>query len=426
MLAIAPFIQQIIGSTTQSVRSTAATIPAATMYDQSDQGGVASTDLDLTMKAAIMNGALNIDANATQFDVTPGCATGNCTYPAYSSLSMCYSCADLTEKMIVTTANVSGTSTMVSKLANGLSLDSPLWRANEGLVTMTINNTLNNEELESIAFKDQEFALIDMFVILGPYAADASGSYAGPYAAECMLQWCVQNYTATVRVGNFDETVAGKKLLNTDNPANATIVDGGRTYTIEYESGFNGMQTYFAGLLSGTVEQSNGLSPTNLWPTDIDQVVFHYLNDTNHSLDKMFDNIARGMTQNVRTRSNANHTITGEASVTRSIVAVQWAWIALPAALLLITLCFLLAVAVSSRNANLEPWKGNSIAALFHGFDSSTIPKVRLVNSVDEMQAMAERMAARLGEDRDDHTRGFGLLAKSLDTTEHKALLSQP
>jgi hypothetical protein len=403
--AVGPFFQQIIHYSSHNINVAEATIPAASQYKNNYPSDLISADLDLTMKTAIQNGALNIESNTTAFDVTPQCSTGNCTYPPFESLAMCYACADLTDKLTLRISS-DGLSNF-SALPNNLSLQSQWWLSREGMIQMTVNNSAT-DQLESVAFKGYGYPLADMFVILAPYTNGDGEIAIGPYASECIIQWCVKQYTAEVKNGTFYETTTGKIWLF--DSAGSSIVglrDNGTNFTVDFELGENAMIEYFGNLFSGRVAQSNSLSPMQEWPSDATQAIFHYLNGTNHRLDGMFNNLVMSKTQNIRTRSNADHTIRGYASLDQSIVKIEWPWITLPLVVLILVLGFLIAVSIKTQQVGLEPWKSSSIATLFHGLNAKSFSDLRAIRTIHAMDATSGRLAVRLDEDSD----GLGLLA---------------
>lgn len=247
-----------------------------------------------------------------------------------------------------------------------------------------------------------------MFVILTPYTNKVGEIPVGPYASECIIQWCVKQYTAEVKNGTFHETTTGKIwLFDSASSSIVSLRDNGTNFTVDYESGENAMSEYFGNLFSGQVTQSGSLSPMPEGPSDATQAIFHYLNGTNHRLDGMFNNLVMSMTQNIRTRSNADHTIRGYASLDQSIIKVEWPWITLPLVVLILVLGFLIAVSIKTQQVGLEPWKSSSIATLFHGLNAKSFSDLRAIRTVHAMGATAGQLAVRLDEDSDS----LGLLA---------------
>jgi hypothetical protein len=102
-LAIAPLAQQSLLSVSVPVVAldAKATIPITKSWLELSQQTQASNMADdyasisPGMKGAVLNG-LFASANVTINDTLPTCTTGNCTFPAYQSLALCASTADVT------------------------------------------------------------------------------------------------------------------------------------------------------------------------------------------------------------------------------------------------------------------------------------------------------------------------------------------
>lgn len=414
MLAIGPFVQQIVNSNTRPVSSSGASVPVARWYNASAN----QVDVDLPMKAAIMSGMLTTNDSSRQYVIPSQCPTGNCTWQSYQSLAVCSSCADLT-KSLTSTRQKNDTGVLIWQLPNGLSLETPDWELG---VTMTVNNTqqtnpINDSSYASLAFTNFSFPPLDVFVILGNYtgevAAGNDNTKGGPYASECILDFCVQNYTASSSNGTFIETASSEPLFmdarsspcNDVNPGSSapnggcSVQQNGLNYTVDYDS-IKSFWFYLNDVFAGTVDQVDSLGPQPEWPSDLTQSIFTHLNATPHTLDAMFDNIARSMTLAMRTQSGPNVQIGGQYFVEQTFVKVEWGWIALPLALLVFVLVFLIAVAVVTRRQGLEPWKESSIPTLFHGLGGRTGgEELESLMSQEGMDDAAKEIHARLSID---------------------------
>lgn len=82
------------------------------------------------------------------------------------------------------------------------------------------------------------------------------------------------------------------------------------------------------------------------------------------SLSRIMESMAAQMNQIYITKSNES--ATGMGYTYETVVAVRWAWLALPIAVQALGLAFLLAVIATSNKAPL--WKGSFLASLYHGF----------------------------------------------------------
>lgn len=130
------------------------------------------------------------------------------------------------------------------------------------------------------------------------------------------------------------------------------------------------------------------------WSSNITQSIYIHFNQTSpHNLDAMLNNIARSMTLALRTQLGSTQQVTGQSLTPRIIVRVEWAWISLPFIAFALVLVFLTVVAVSTRRAGLEPWKGSNIATLFHGLRHRSDDKLHCLidqNSMDEAAAIMQ------------------------------------
>jgi hypothetical protein len=81
LLAVGPFVQQIIAFEDRPVSQSTASIPTAQNY--STTADVDQNSLSVDMKATVLNGALTTPV--VEYQDLPNCATGNCTWANYQS-----------------------------------------------------------------------------------------------------------------------------------------------------------------------------------------------------------------------------------------------------------------------------------------------------------------------------------------------------
>lgn len=400
MLAIGPFVQQIVNTTIHTIESPDASLPIA--YDYiipSDTGRIIHTDVDLNMKSAIMAGLLSTSNGANQFAVPITCSTSNCTWPDYRSLAVCSSCANLTDQLTTTSpSNKTSLVDVTYHLASGTHLH---YTGDPGF-QMTIDSYK-----ASMAFKNHNETMLDFFVIaLGNNTLyDRDSKPRGPYAAECILEFCVQNFTAKVNNGTYVETRQGKGSRLNDYAASSinetrdeTHPDN-RTYKVEWNS-MKSFQAYLPSLFKGRVKNPDTPSPVPLWNNDVAQALWYHLNQEPHTLDSMFTNIENAMTRAVRIHPSTTERVQGQSLIQQTLVQVDWPWIALPAALLLFVVVFLTVVSILTKLSGLEPWKESSLAVLFHGLGpedkTTTVSRLR---RQDQMIEAAKGIYVRLRSD---------------------------
>lgn len=129
-LCMDPFFQQVIRYPTRRVAlsDTNATIPLSTGYSLYSPGAImALREPTVDMKAAIITGIYNTNPRPQDdYEVTPQCRTGNCTWPErYRSLAVCTKCANTTS-LITTDKNQCYNGKCDEVLPNGLSYNTQL------------------------------------------------------------------------------------------------------------------------------------------------------------------------------------------------------------------------------------------------------------------------------------------------------------
>jgi len=85
----------------------------------------------------------------------------------------------------------------------------------------------------------------------------------------------------------------------------------------------------------------------------------------------LFDKLATAMTTYIRSSGlpGSTNNVEGIAHRLEPYVHVQWAWIALPGALVLLSIVFLGATMAQNESKRALAWKSSSLALLFHGLE---------------------------------------------------------
>jgi hypothetical protein len=394
MLAINPFVQQIVKSGTRPIVYSEASIPITSTYNP-----IPGSVEEMNVKAAIMAGLLTSTNNGNQFNVQPLCATGNCSWPLYQSLAVCSSCADVTSNLTITPSQ--DLTPAVLLLPNNVS-----YIPSTSDTEVSVINT-SETNARSIAFLNHtDSTIIDVFLILDNYTWGPSNhllntSIGGPYVAECILEFCIQNYTATGYNGTFVESASGSAAFAITfwNQDEVATKQHGVNYTIHTESS-GSLSLYLSTLMVGNnIGCMEGDACRR--PGDVGQSMYLHLNKTPHTLDALFNNIARSMTLAIRTQTGSTTLVNGTSYTQQIFVSIQWAWISLPFALLILALLFLMGVAHSTRMAGLQPWKGSSIATLFHGLHHLNDDEVHCLIQQHVMDEAAVEIQAILRMDED-------------------------
>ncbi|OJD31464.1 acid phosphatase protein [Diplodia corticola] len=371
-LALDPFIQQIVTYPIDMVPSdTNSTIPIAHSYSDYAFGGMMGLkNPSLSMKAAISSGLYDTnDDPLADFDVTPYCPTGNCTWTdTYQSLAVCSKCANITESLTSNCEDFGLTEVCNHTLPNNFTLQT-------GFLPMVYINTTG--AADSINFNDTQATLSTLTTIRSLHDASSIKAF-GAIAMECVLYACVNEYQAVVKNGTFTETVVAT-YSNSTQPGtqdNMTITpeNTGQPFVIE-SFAWNAIEQYLGTFWTGNVTGSTGESS----PTSDAVDAIYQLGENAHGGENLtMASLAKSMTYLLRTQNKKpRNTVAnvpgpdrhvgvakGVAWTTQTYVHVRWMWFIFPAVLEGLTLVFLLGTILMSQASGVAVWKSSTLALL--------------------------------------------------------------
>lgn len=420
-VAINPFIQQLIRTEFRDVQRGAASVPVSTKYGF----GGGFFEPNLTIMAAAYSGFVSLP-NST-FNVTANCPSGNCTWTSFETIGVCSSCQNITSLLKHRSSDQEYWNLSASEQPEYFELPNnhrltpqemivgpqahyaPLsimnitstWMLRRKKLPSSANNTESPPPNDSsLVFDDRGSELVDFFVI-----RNAPGSQ--PYAAECILQFCVQSLEAVEKNGSYSENVrsawsnntaaartsfTGTDQLDPINEYYLTAPGSNRTFIVD--------QTAQSHIIDWLLDTLNGTA-ANL-PPDAGR---SYTNDQIYRIDNGFnygeevvsaiiDNVARSMTAAMR--SSDNSSAPGVTLVSDAYYAIRWQWITLPLALYILPIAFIILVIVAGRGGrsgrSTQVWKNSVNAALFHGLDTDTRRGFGLLNSETSIDDTAESL----------------------------------
>jgi hypothetical protein len=412
ILAIGPFLQQIIAFQNEPIAEPTASIPIAQNYDPPNNNQ--QTTLLVDMKAAVVDGALTTSVNTYQ--VTPSCSTGNCTWPAYQSLAVCSACAVTDNSEIAKLLDFSQVNITVLNELDYCAV-APFWTPtalNSGpnyLTTLT----------PTLAFPNHGLLLADIFLI------------GGKKTFECILTFCLQTYTATVSSGVFTETI-----LNTTHQTSPTSIltsydddgDGdGTSYdfpvlsfphspnkhtitpdSLYYLSAY--LNSTFAGQVVSAVDNGENSEASLTITSDAVEAIYMLLTSQDTPDPSLiFANTAKSLTRAIRTHASETESqdvtrAMGSALHNSTFIRVRWAWMSLPALIQVCTLIFLGAVILLTQRAGLEAYKDGVLPALFLGINEDSRREMGRLPLLEDMDRVAEGTSMML---RDRANVGWGL-----------------
>lgn len=319
------------------------------------------------MKAAVYNGMMTEGIEP----LSAVCPTGNCTWPLTPSLAVCGGChnSSFTIKCEGSICNYTMPSGSVAQLTNDV-------YDGEGAGFQVLGGT---GAYYNVSLNDK--AYIANFDMLGaPYDSYATTwSNDSLVCSECALWMCIQTYNVTTVSAAQVQTVVStfsnynrSLLLQGGNggevlPWPAMPSDVHASADTNFTIGLfaiDALSEYLSGVINGTVYLNlETQAPTS----DATEAVW---NGT-QNLDVWIDNLALSMSNVVRTGASVSRAAYNGTAYQPGIT-VRWAWLALPVAMVVFSLIFLILIMVRTVRSPVEAWKGSPLAFLLFDVDQDT------------------------------------------------------
>lgn len=359
------------------------------------------------MQSAIVNGLLGIS-------LTPAfhCSTGNCTWPAITKLGICSSCTNVTAQSPKTcSARNSSTSTQtcIYKTPANIPLTATNGLGANGTYTY-LNTTVDP------TYTEDHQPLLSFAILRSPPTAHlTTDGVLPPDIFECTFQWCAQR-TSNFRVHNAvlhpgTTATTPLKIPFTNGTWTPTYLNG-RVYATLVAAADawdgNGSRTFYvhSADYSSTRQVLASLLVTQLASFNADTggflvaPVLLFADD----LPQKMSAIAATMTDLIQRCGNGS-AVVGQAFQERTFVRVRWAWLVLPAVLVVAAAGVLQAEVVVNRRRGGLLWKSSVLPLLFYGFERPVDAPVG--EKLSGVEARAWAVEARLGEGRGGEWRFF-------------------
>lgn len=456
-LAVGPFAQQILqfrgclipfeGSFATVARTNNYTVFALQM-------AAGDPSIDGKMTAALYQGVLNPPSNASA-PMSTYCPSGNCTFPhsnnaAYTSLAICSSIEDISQ-LISGHGNLGNDSieTWNYTLPSGLQLP--------GIRVMTTAAISFEWEDQGTPLLTLEALMITVNCTGADFSSEDECSIT-PWAIRASLSPCIHMY-GNVRFSNsvFEEHILSTTMLPyvpeieyysvagdypsspdidcspsgslQENKTQATsLLASGLRYANHSSKALNGSDTLwynpsctydfgygpttglrdsFTHVFFGTMYKPNNVTiPQGLSGRSIGDtwMLSLYANGKANltSAAAYFEGLAISMTAAIRENGDSSNSAPARGTVfgSQTCVGVEWAWLALPAVLLFLTLVFLMTTVVRSRmntrtgaaEDGRKPWKSSSLPLLWYGMRDETRARYERFDEVEKMKESGDRM----------------------------------
>ncbi|PYH42146.1 DUF3176 domain-containing protein [Aspergillus saccharolyticus JOP 1030-1] len=392
--AIAPFVQQVISITSQPIHAPAQSsirvCNTSAYLDYGEGAGPGMNKVPLSTAGAIYTGLFQrVSRNSHALTMT--CPTGNCTFTPYQSLGLCQRCANITDELTRTKP----TSTMSPyhyNLTNGFSFTT----SRSGMYLMNATTGLDLVRLDASALPP---------LILNFTAISAAGYGVPPTisATECALYFCVKTYEASVQNGEYTENLVSTATTSNTSTSSASITTDLTLFPSPCTADQTHQCTYSVSWLS-RLALANSLTPLLTgsgslfvsnrpsWTSDTIEAVYGVQGNF-RDVAGVFASLASALTTHARTEVCAA-VVHGTTWTVDSFVQVQWPWLALPIALVALTLGFLAATVVRTRNQYI--WKSSPLALLFSEVSLEAPHQMQRSPDLSHMVAASRKMEVLL------------------------------
>lgn len=317
------------------------------------------------------------------------CPTGDCSIGTVTTLGVCGGCRDVTQDIQVQCKNSTSmpTTTCYYKTPAGALL--------EGFLTDPTPSGFDKTLWNSTAAYLQGGNQNDTLPQLAKLAEIASlniannSSLHSPEVHECIYELCAKVYEDVHYINGSIIMGATNSIslqqYGIDSISNDSIPSGlynavpgqdpttNETFSMA-GSDFLNLQAYLGEVFTTGYYGSPGRTtrPPGLAGPDVGSI-FHQVSNISQMIELVGDSFTNAMRDN-----QLNNTfVLGEAYIEQTWIHVQWAWLALPIALSIMSLGLLIIVIFRTRARGATVWKSSSLALLFHdleGWDARSEP----------------------------------------------------
>lgn len=432
-LGMEPALQQVQTYAVRTVESVAqASISRVANYTDLSQDGTESAlpILGTSVRGAVYSGLYSSSSSDSNSDrISATCPTGNCTWPAYSSLEVCSECQNLTMQLTNLTEK--------SKYMWGWELNGTN-RIDSTTFTMIMSSSADSQ----FAYRAMNVSLLLDFVTVF-FPPGSLSRNIRPHAYECILYFCVKTYNRKMTNGSMSESIDPVSWPDTSSPPRlADLNKTGSAYidpalvqnfgvqplwyrdkywTLHHPVPYSKapekftinlltlfyLRTWLQKLITGDISTDPDIAAA---ADDLTQTVYQQMTGTQHDYvygqasrpafmpgpAPLFKRLASTMTNYMLAQSQEK--AIGSSYSNETYVRVRWAWGILPVTLVLLTALLLVATAVLSARRDMPTWKSSALPSLFHGLDDCQTVSLGVCQPerIVVMEKRADAVRARL------------------------------
>lgn len=318
--------------------------------------------LPFAFRASIYNGMLSDSI----VPITASCPTGNCTWPVTPSLAVCGQCSPSTYE--IHCDYYSCNYTMPS--GSIITLISPGSSQGPGFAVQSGTGGKYNSSLYDKLY------IANFDVVGAPYKELSQGfSNQTTSASECAMWLCVQAYNVSTRSNHqVQTTIQTFSSINSTPSGNAVFaIFTFPTLPAEMNAAPNTNYSVSAlgakGFKDTLSTMFNGTAVLDIESSSAESDAVDAIWSASANLDPWIQRVALSMTNALRNSSNLPSHALYNGTGYQLGVSVRWPWIALPAAMVVLSLVFLTMVMVQTARSPVASWKGSPLTFLFFGVD---------------------------------------------------------
>jgi hypothetical protein len=256
--------------------------------------------------------------------------------------------------------------------------------------------------------KYRNVTLVDFTSIAIP----SSSNVTKAVATQCVLYWCIKTIQAESKGYQWSERILDIWTdpdalfdwsdINLRPPARDNLTLSNFQIPYIFHDPLNSW-------LTENLQLDNIPVPHCLYGYNLNESAVQWPSDENpfletivhSSLTGRFAALASGMTSRVRRAENSSK-VTGTSWKLETQIHVRWAWISLPALLLLMSTGFLGVTIFQTRRSGVNTWKSSIMPVLGSGLDWDVQEKLRDCKHSVRMESLSSQVFVRLNENEDE------------------------
>lgn len=393
-------------------------------------------------------------------EIPISCPSSNYTWPAYETLSICSSCAEVSPLIDLTYTCTNNTTIDWSTKWIGPLSEEPYPRGivcgyflnvtspepillsgyiadnntqGEAMLVRTVPLAdFNTKEpfygVGSIAFKNIRNPLMAVLIASATGAGDTASVYGkhAPLVHECMLSWCVQTIYSNYDGGKYSENVTST-LLNVDwepmpwpwvvkddeffYTQNITLTPPptrqngavfNTSYMVDSTTAFTSLTIFDDFFPSFYTAASTSAQPVLRFKNYLAGTSTRFLNFNPwlapNNVTRHMERLAMAMTNIMRSDTVSQEMLHGRAYSKKIYVSIQWEWLIFLLLLLILSLVFLVSTIIKPlKDTSIELWKTSAMPTLIHSLPKDTPSQLTTSSTWSSTKKIRIRLSSNKG-----------------------------